>query len=99
MTVHVVTANRLEDGAVIYLAGDGGWSERIGASRLAEGKEEGEAMLAEAERAIAERKVVAPYLIDVVVDGDDVRPTRFRERIRAYGPPVHPQFAKQARRG
>jgi hypothetical protein len=99
MGTQLVTANRLVDGAVVYLAEGNVWSERIGGGRLAANKEEGVALLAAAERAVAERKVVDPYLIDVVVEGDTPRAVRFRERIRASGPPVRPDLGKQATRG
>ena len=99
MTVQIVTANRLDDGAVVYLADDGTWSDRIAGGRLAEGKGDGEALLAAAEAAVAERKVVAPYLIDVLAEDGSLRAVRFKERIRANGPPVRPDLGKQAARG
>ncbi len=99
MTVQVVTANRLDDGAVVYLAKDGAWSDRIAGGRLAEGKEEGAVLLAAAEESVAEQTVVAPYLIDVVVEDGSPSAVRFKERIRANGPPVRPDLGKQATRG
>jgi hypothetical protein len=99
MTIQIVTANRLDDGEVVYLADDGAWSERIAGGRVAEGKEDGAALLAAAETAVAERKVVAPYLIDVVVEDGSPRAVRFKERIRASGPPVRPDLGKQAAKG
>jgi hypothetical protein len=99
MTVQIVTANRLDDGEVVYLADGGAWSDRIAGGRLAATKEEGAALLAVAETAVAARMVVAPYLIDVVVEDDIPRAVRFKERIRASGPPVRPDLGKQAARG
>ena len=99
MTSHVVTANRLEDGAVVYLAEGDAWSEWIDGGRLAASKEEGAALLEAAEKAVTQRKVVAPYLIDVVVEGETLRAVRFKEHIRANGPPVRPDLGKQATRG
>lgn len=76
MSLKVVTANRLRDGRVVYLAADG-WSEDIAdASLLSE----------EEARAVASPEVVEPYLIEVA-DGSR-RPVRRRERIRAAGPTV-----------
>ena len=40
--------------------------------------------------------VVDPYAIKVTDEGGEIRPVRYRERIRAFGPPVHPEFAKQS---
>jgi hypothetical protein len=36
--------------------------------------------------------VVAPYLIDVVVEDGRVWPVRYREVLRAVGPSTHPEF-------
>ncbi|MDX2288503.1 MAG: DUF2849 domain-containing protein [Hyphomicrobiaceae bacterium] len=79
----ILTANRLADGVVVYLADADRWSEDISAALLAFGAEE----TAELERAgvaaVASRLVVAPYAIEVDCDGEYVRPLSVRERIRA----------------
>jgi hypothetical protein len=79
----VVTANRLIDGIVVYLASDGGWTEEIGRARLAETEDEVKALEAEAAKDIAARKVVAVYPMDVAVRDGTVDPLSVRERIRA----------------
>jgi hypothetical protein len=79
----VVTANRLIDGIVVYLASDGGWTEEIGRARLAETEDEVKALEAEAARDVAARKVVAVYPMDVAVRDGTVDPLSVRERIRA----------------
>lgn len=94
MPRQAITANRLTDGAVVYLTDDGEWSERIADSRTATTKEEASALLAEAERAVARQIVVTPYLF-ALADGDG-RPVRLRERIRAGGPTAGSDSAKQA---
>lgn len=91
MAFQVLTANRLSDGAVVYLDAAGGWSEQIAEARVAD-KAQAETLVADGERTAGE--VVAPYLIDIEADSGVPRPSRFRERIRAFGPPVHPQFAR-----
>ena len=63
----VVTANRLLDGIVVYLAPDGGWVEDLGHARLANTEDEIEALESEAAKAVAERKVVAVYPMDVAI--------------------------------
>ena len=83
MTQQVVSANRLADGRVVYLA-EGGWTREIAAARSAAGKAEGEALLAEAEEAVRRCEVVAPTLIELQPDG--ALPLRLRERIRDRGP-------------
>ena len=90
----VYTANRLADGAVVYLGGDGGWSERPSPSGVIGAGQEAR-MRGLAEAAAEAAVIVEPYLIEVVELGGAIRPVRYRERIRAYGPPSHPEFAKQ----
>ncbi len=86
MKLEIVSANRLIDGRVVYLARDGGWSESIVDGRTARDEEESTALLAEAERAAAAGLVVAPYLVSLADDGGAFAPLRLRERIRLFGP-------------
>ncbi len=80
---NVVTANRLVDGIVVYLATDGGWTEEIVRARLAETEEETKALEAEAAKDVALRKVVAVYPMEVALHDGSVDPLSVRERIRA----------------
>lgn len=96
MTVQIVTANRLDDGAVVYLDGEGGWSGRIDDSRRALSPEDGEALMALADQAVADCQVVEPYLIDIADEQGAVRPLHYREAIRAKGPTVRLDLGKQA---
>jgi hypothetical protein len=80
---NVVTANRLTDGIVVYLASDGGWTEEIGRARLAETEDETKALEADAAKDVAARKVVAVYPMEVAVRDGAVDPLSVRERIRA----------------
>ena len=90
----VATANRLSDGAVVYL-GDGEWTERIDGARIADGKDAATALMEDAERDVPLCRVVAPYLIDVGYCADNaLRPATYREQIRAFGPSIHPQFGR-----
>ena len=80
---NVVTANRLIDGIVVYLAPDGGGVEELARAKLAGSEEETKALESEAARAVAERRVVAVYPLEVALhDGVPVA-TSVRERIRA----------------
>jgi hypothetical protein len=88
MATKIVTANRLRDGLVVYLGDGESWSQSLAASKPVNDEVAFEALLATAERAVADGEVIEPYLIDVETDGDVVRPTRFREIIRATGPTV-----------
>jgi hypothetical protein len=91
-----VTANRLTDGAVVYLDSKGDWSRRIGSARVADDAETLAAMLRAAAEAEAARAVVGAYAIDVSVDGDAVKPVKYKEVIRAFGPSSHAHFGLQA---
>jgi hypothetical protein len=95
----MVTANRLHDGAVVYLDAGRDWCEVIGGGCVAASKQEAEALLRDADRAVAERRVVNPYLIEVASDAAGVRPLRYREFIRAQGPSVRLDLGKQAVHG
>ena len=97
-TQQVMTAYRLEDGHVIYLGSDSGWSEWIEEARLATTKEEADALTAAAKVATDANQVFETYLIDVTNDGR-TWPVTMREVMRAQGPTIHPQFGKQAERG
>ncbi|MHA7774399.1 DUF2849 domain-containing protein [Roseibium sp. M-1] len=92
----VITANRLLNGDVVWLAENGAWVERITLAKVYEGKDavaEGLAEGAEAEKA---QKVVAVYEMDVTLEDGVIVPVRLREKIRAAGPTTHPEFGKQA---
>jgi len=95
MTATVVTANRLLDGAVVYMAPEGRWTECLETAQVADG-DEGDALLAIAERAVADRLVVTPYLIDVETDALGIRPRHIKEVIRRAGPTVRTDLGKQA---
>ncbi|MGA7457307.1 MAG: DUF2849 domain-containing protein [Methyloceanibacter sp.] len=79
----VVTANRLTDGIVVYLASDGSWTEEIGRARIAETEGEVAALEAQAAEAVKARVVVAVYPMDVALHDGAVDPLSVRERIRA----------------
>jgi hypothetical protein len=79
----VVTANRLADGIVVYLATDGSWTEDISRARFAETEEEVKALEEEGKRAEKQRLVVAVYAMPVALKDGAVDPLSVREKIRA----------------
>ena len=95
MTQQVISANRLGDGIVVYLAADSSWSERISGSVIALDETAADAMLAEAKQAEQDRVIIDPYLIEVAEVDGEVRPIKYREFIRATGPSVRPDLSKQ----
>jgi uncharacterized protein DUF2849 len=88
MALQMITANRLSDGTVVFLAGQGRWVERFDDGYLANDEAEAAALLQIAEAAVAKAEVVAPYLIEVSEQEGRLLPARYRERIRAEGPSV-----------
>ena len=80
---NVVTANRLRDGIVVYLAPDGGWVEDIAHAARAETEPETEALEAQGKQAEKHRLVVAVYAMPVEVKDGEIDPLSVRERIRA----------------
>ena len=90
----IVTASRLTDGAVVFLDGAGGWTERLDRSRLFADKAETAAGLEAGKVAEAGCLVIDVYAVDVVVQAGLVVPTKLREAIRARGPTILPEFTK-----
>ncbi len=94
--LRVITANRLDSGAVVWFGPGDSWAHRIAAATIFERAEEAEAALERAKAAAAAGVVVEPYLIEVVRGDDRVRPLRPRELIRSLGPSVRADLGIQA---
>ncbi len=80
---NVVTANRLTDGIVVYLAPDGIWVEDIARARIASTENETKALEDVAAKDVKARKVVAVYPMEVALVDGAVDPLSVREKIRA----------------
>jgi len=98
MTLQVVTANDLSTGLVVYLAADDGWTERLAESRVAATETESAALLERAKAPEVRWSVIDPYLIDVAEEDGQLKPVRYRERIRALGPSIRLDLGKQAQK-
>src|SRR5262249_9349177 len=96
MSVQIITANRLRDGAVVYLGPGYGLVERLEAAQRLVTKDEVEAALAEAARYVRARLIVNPYAVDATETARGLVPARRREVIRAAGPTVRRDLGKQA---
>lgn len=94
--LQVLTANRLLDGEVVYLAPDGAWVERLSGARLFADKAEAEASLSVGAEAERQQKIVHAYLFDVTQANGALKPVKQREIIRAAGPTVRRDLGKQA---
>jgi hypothetical protein len=86
--VSVLTANRLRDGIVVYLAADGRWVESIEGAVVARSTEEARALQEQGARDAARNLVVEPYLAAVAETGGRLAPVRMRERVRVEGPSI-----------
>ena len=80
----IVTANRLSDGAVVYLRGDRGWTGDLQQARSLGDAQAADDLLAWARG--QEAVICDPYLSEVGVEGARLIPLTVRERIRAEGP-------------
>lgn len=89
----VLTANRLLDGRTVWRGADGGWNLRIATAAALE-DDEADTALEQANAAAQRDGVVGVYEV-VVDDSDPPAPVTIRERIRAQGPTVHPDLAKE----
>ncbi len=92
----ILTANRLHDGEVVYLAPAGGWSECFADALVATDKDDQASLEA---RGLADEKamvVVGAYLMPVALDDGIPCPTSQREIIRAKGPSIRTDLGKQA---
>lgn len=79
----IVTANRLTDGIVVYLANDGRWMEQIADARVANTEDDIKTLEDEAAKAVKQRLVVSAYPMEVALKDGAIDPLSVRERIRA----------------
>jgi len=85
---HMIIANRLRDGVVVFLAPSEGWEPAIGAGTLIDTEAEATRLMEVAKRHEGECRVIDPQLIEVEINDGKLRPTAIREAIRAFGPTV-----------
>ena len=95
--MHIITANRLIDGEVVWLASGERWVESVEAADSYDTKTDLAEGLDRAQVSVADRVVVDPYEVAVDRKNGCLTPVRFREKIRALGPTVRLDLGKQAR--
>ena len=81
-TAHIITANDLYDGEVVFWASPTSWRRQLAQAHAF-------ADTATAEAALAKTRpdqVVGAYIVPVAIDGKRLTPTHIREEIRALGP-------------
>ena len=84
----MIIANRLRDGAIVFLAANQGWEQAIAAGALIDNDADATQLMAVAKRHEAECQVIDPQLIEVELKDGKPRPTAIREAIRAFGPTI-----------
>ncbi len=83
----VITANRLADGAVVWLANDGRWAETLTRANVVTTSEEALRLLDIAHG--DEREAVGAYPAAVALAKDGTpQPATLREKIRSSGPTI-----------
>ena len=85
---HVLSANRLTDGVVVFRAADGAWREGLNHAELLPDAAAAKAAL---DRALVESDrvaVVDAYSFEVALTPHGAAPTHLRDRIRAQGPTI-----------
>ncbi len=85
---HMVIANTLKDGRVVFLAADGSWVAAIADGELAADEAAAAQLLESGKAAEAGNLIIDPQLIEVNETDHGRHPTAYREYIRAYGPSV-----------
>ena len=92
----IVTANRIGDGAVVYLAPQGRWTVDIKEAEVAADKTALAALQAVADKAAADQLVVSVYAMEVGLKADHPAPLSMREKIRAQRGPTIPALPRRA---
>ena len=90
----VITANRLRDGIVVFVAPENRWVEQLAEAAIFVSVDASAAALRSAQKDELSNAVLDVYAIDVLERGGIVRPAKLREAIRAQGPTVHPEHGK-----
>jgi Protein of unknown function (DUF2849) len=92
----IVTANRLDDGVVVFLSPRNDWVEALRGGGVWTDTASATEALAAAKQDEARDIIVEPYLIDVVDKNGAVGAKHLREIIRAAGPTIRRDLGKQA---
>lgn len=94
--LQIMTANRLHDGEVVFLAPDLTWVEQVNRSWVARTEEGCSVLTKEGEVAEQRNHIVEPYLIAVREQDGVIEPLHHREKMRTLGPSVRLDLGKQA---
>jgi|SRR5262245_13199829 len=86
--VHILTANRLRDGAVVFLNFDGDWVQTPAGAVMARSPDELRGLAARGAHDAARNLVVDPYLVEMREVAGALQALRQRERLRLAGPSI-----------
>ncbi len=86
--VQVLTANRLGDGAVVFLNFDGDWVATLAGVVIARSPDEARGLAARGLFDAGRNLVVDPYLVEMREGAGALFPLRQRERVRLDGPSI-----------
>lgn len=84
----IITANRLTDGRVVYLAPGDSWDPSAERAKLLKTEAQRDGALARAEEDERSNHVIAPEAVGAETHSGAPVPVRLRERIRAEGPTI-----------
>ena len=84
----MIIANRLLDGAVVFLAAGEAWTTALASGVVIDDEAEAQRLLGAVKQLEARSPVIDPQVIQVKVEGGSVWPIEIRELIRAFGPTV-----------
>jgi len=96
MADKVLTANRVDDGQVVFFASDHSWTLDISHALIAESDPTRELLEQQLRLSDAGTEVTDIYLFDIERVAGAIRPVHIRERIRTLGPTVRGDLGKQA---
>lgn len=87
--LRVISANRLQDGIVVYLGAHEDWVTDIGEAALFTSEAACDAGWGKARHAMAANFIVDPLIVDVTEGAEGRHATTLRNAIRALGPTVN----------
>ena len=85
---HIVSANRLTDGRIVFRTAAGGWDEALPAALLLNSKAELEAAMESARADMAANRVVEVEAVEVRTEPGGLTAVTMRDKIRIAGPSV-----------
>lgn len=88
MTAKILTANRLDDGRVVWFSTDNLWDSNPNKALLAQTPQDIDLLEKALAVSLSNNLVVDANLIDISDDTSDHQPVRLRERIRKNGPTI-----------